>query len=145
MNKKKLRFVIGGLVIAAAITYMVFASARSTMVYYVTVDELLAKNTSFHGEGVRVAGKVVPTSITKGPQPTEVNFKVKDKEGTQILPVYYKGILPDMFKDEADVIVEGHYNSDGVFHAKTLMTACPSKYVPEDKQQHVSTEQLKSY
>jgi cytochrome c-type biogenesis protein CcmE len=144
-KKKKLKFVIGGGVIALAITYMVFAGARNNLVYYMTVDELMAKGKSFHGEGVRVAGKVVPASIVRGPQPTEVKFSVKDKDGTGILPVYYKGIIPDMFKDDADVIVEGRYEPDGTFHAKTLMTACPSKYVPEDKQQYISKEQLKSY
>lgn len=145
MNKKKLKFAIGGIVIAAAIIYMAFAGARNTMIYYMTVDELMAKGDSIQGEGIRVAGKVVPTSIVKGPQLTEVRFNVKDKDGAQILPVYYNGILPDMFKDEADVIVEGRYNSDGVFHAKTLMTSCPSKYEAEDPQQHMLEEKLKSY
>jgi cytochrome c-type biogenesis protein CcmE len=146
MNKKKLRFAIGGLIIVFAITYMVFAGARSNMVYYMTVEELMGKGKSFHGEGIRVSGKVVPASIVKGPQPIEVRFSVKDENGTYALPVYYSGIIPDMFKDEAPVIVEGRLNSDGVFHAKTLMTSCPSKYVPEDQQQqNVAQEKLKSY
>ncbi|MEW6272934.1 MAG: cytochrome c maturation protein CcmE, partial [Thermodesulfobacteriota bacterium] len=43
------------------------------------------------------------------------------------LPVRYNGIRPDMFADGRDVIVEGKVES-GVFHAKTLLTTCPSKY-----------------
>ncbi len=50
---------------------------------------------------------------------------------TASLPVRYNGILPDMFADGRDVIVEGKVEG-GVFHAKTLLTTCPSKYEADD-------------
>jgi len=47
------------------------------------------------------------------------------------VPVHYQGVLPDMFAEGRDVIVEGRYDAGGALAAKTLMTSCPSKYEPE--------------
>jgi cytochrome c-type biogenesis protein CcmE len=47
------------------------------------------------------------------------------------VPVHYQGILPDMFAEGRDVIVEGRYDAGNTLAAKTIMTSCPSKYEPE--------------
>ncbi|NIQ00058.1 MAG: hypothetical protein GWM98_06255, partial [Nitrospinaceae bacterium] len=47
------------------------------------------------------------------------------------LPVVYKGVTPDMFEGGREVVVEGTLGTDGVFHANTLLTSCPSKYEAE--------------
>jgi cytochrome c-type biogenesis protein CcmE len=56
------------------------------------------------------------------------------KEQLDTLPglrVNYQGILPDMFAEGRDVIVEGKYEDGQSLIAKTIMTRCPSKYEPE--------------
>jgi len=45
--------------------------------------------------------------------------------------VSYQGVTPDMFIDGGEVVVEGALGKDGVFHANTLLTSCPSKYEAE--------------
>ena len=45
--------------------------------------------------------------------------------------VEFNGILPDMFAEGRDVIVEGIYEGDDRFVAETILTSCPSKYEPE--------------
>ncbi|MBI3089889.1 MAG: cytochrome c maturation protein CcmE [Candidatus Tectomicrobia bacterium] len=155
MKKNNLRFLVGGVIILGAIAYLVYTGARDTMMYYLTVAEVHAKGESLIGQGVRIAGKVQPNSIKRDTQGFGVNFlmvdvpaKTNDTESGLVavrqasllrdgapktLPVHFAGIVPDMFKDNADVIVEGQVRSDGSFHAKTLMTQCPSKYESDPK------------
>jgi cytochrome c-type biogenesis protein CcmE len=49
------------------------------------------------------------------------------------LNVVYQGVTPDMFQDGGEVVVEGALDEQGVFHANTLLTSCPSKYEAEEK------------
>ena len=53
------------------------------------------------------------------------------------MPVYFVGVTPDMFKSAggSDVIVEGKYR-DGIIHAQSVLTSCPSKYEPEQTAQN---------
>ena len=46
------------------------------------------------------------------------------------MPVAYDGILPDMFAEGREVVVEGRFQEDGLA-ARQIMTSCPSKYEPE--------------
>ncbi len=124
------KFVIGGLVVALVIGYMVFNGMQGTMVYYQTVSELKA-NGPQAGQ-VRVAGTVVDGSIQRDVKNVTVNFTMSDAGGS--LPVSYKGVPPDTFKDGADVVVEGRLDSSGSFVATNMLAKCPSKYESEVKQ-----------
>lgn len=131
MKKKQLKFVIGSIVIVAAIGYLVVTGITRTSVYYLTVGELLSKGDSVYGEGVRVEGKVVDGSIKKDPTALKVDFRITD--GTKDMTIHYEGIIPDLFEVGRDVVVEGKYTREGVFKAHTLLTSCPSKYESADK------------
>ena len=132
-QRKRLRFVIGGLLILGALVYLVYGGMQGTMVYYFTVSELKAKtaDASLYEKGIRVSGKVMDNSIERNDKSREHTFKIV--EGATALPVQYSGTLPDMFKEGADVIVEGKYTLEGTFMATTLLTSCPSKYEPSDE------------
>ena len=55
--------------------------------------------------------------------------------GDTSLPVVYSGVVPDAFKQNADVVVEGSLTRAGTFEADSLLVKCPSKYeaAPEDQ------------
>lgn len=133
MNKKQLKFFIGSIIIVAAIGYLVITGISKTSVYYLTVDELLSRGDSVFGEGVRVEGKVLDGSIKKDPSGLKVDFRITD--GKKDLVVHYEGIIPDLFVDGRDVVVEGKYGMEGIFTAHTLLTSCPSKYESAGKNQ----------
>jgi cytochrome c-type biogenesis protein CcmE len=61
-----------------------------------------------------------------------LRFRLRDVKGTTIVPVVYKGSVPDLFKTGRDVVVDGRLRN-GVFVAvpDTLVTKCPSKYAPK--------------
>ena len=125
-RKKKIKFLVGGGLIIIILIYMVYSGMQGNMVYYLTVSELRAKADSLYGRGLRVSGEVANGSIQWNPKALELKFQLVDKG--QILPVAYHGVKPDMFKDGAQVVVEGEYTPPGIFVAQTLLTSCPSKY-----------------
>lgn len=101
--------------------------------YYLTVDELLARNDAY-GERVRVMGKVEDGSVVRNSETNTLHFAVTDGDGTS-LPVVYSGVVPDAFKQNADVVVEGSLTRAATFQADSLLVKCPSKYeaAPEDQ------------
>jgi cytochrome c-type biogenesis protein CcmE len=56
------------------------------------------------------------------------DFVIRDETGDRSLPVRYRGVLPDMFREGSNVIAGGRLGEDGVFTANDVMTKCPSKY-----------------
>ena len=138
MNRKK-RFVLGALLLTAAVAYLMYAGVSQTAVYYLTIEEFLVQKERLANEGVRVAGRVQLGSVTKTMTPVgeELNFRLADfkndaGENHDSVPVHFVGVTPDMFKTAggSDVIVEGKYR-DGTLYAQSLLTSCPSKYEAE--------------
>jgi cytochrome c-type biogenesis protein CcmE len=125
------RFIIGACVIVAAVTYLVYTGIRETSVYYFTIDEFLAKREAMADEDVRVAGRVKADSVDWNPATLHLQFHLASFDGAGAVPVAYQGILPDMFAEGRDVIVEGRYSTTGTLEARTLLTSCPSKYEAE--------------
>lgn len=126
MNKAKIKVVAGSIIILLTLVFLVFTGMRESFVYYFTVSELLEKKDSLYGRGVRVAGKVEPGSIVYDSRNLNLEFNIMDD--SHRVRVIYHGILPDLFKDNADVVVEGEYHPSGLFKASQLLAKCPSKY-----------------
>ena len=136
MDRKRLKFVLLGLGVAATMAFLVviaIAKPDGGMAYYRTVGEYLAEPA---GSGsFRVNGKVLEGSIQRLPTGQEVFFTMHDGANpAQVIRVEYRGIIPDTFVDKADVVVEGKMRPDGVFVASTLLAKCPSKYESADGQ-----------
>ncbi len=128
---RKKRFLIGGIIVVVAISYLGYMGFQSSATYYYTVSELIELGDSVHDENVRVNGQVAPGSVEQESAGRILRFTIIDVEGEGNLPVVYQGIVPDSFKVGNEVVAEGHLNSVGVFQASTLMPKCPSKYVPK--------------
>lgn len=134
-----------GLQIAAAATVVAvllgwYASTQlesgATFQYYQTLDEFRA--VSVGDRAVRVHGYVSPGSIERDVPGRSVRFAVQNDPphaaGLQPdgLPVLYATLeVPDLFKDGAEVVVEGTLSGSGpqaVFHATNVLAKCPSKF-----------------
>ena len=124
------RFIVGAVLIAAAVSYLVYAGIKTTSMYYFEIDEFLARRTAHAGEDLRVKGWVRSGSVQWDPATSSLAFELARKDGSEPVPVAYKGILPDMFSEGREVVVEGRYETSGL-RAKQIMTSCPSKYEPE--------------
>lgn len=132
------KFLIGAIALSGAVAYLIYAGVQQSGVYYFKIDEFLAQQDTMIGEAVRVAGRVTPGSVTKKMTPNgeDLTFRIGDfvseGEAKETIQVHFVGITPDMFKSEggSDVIVEGKFH-DGMIHAQSVMTSCPSKYEAE--------------
>lgn len=123
------KFLAVGAIIIGTVSYLMFSGISDSMVYYYTVPEVLEQAQAISGKGIRVSGYVSPGTIRRENRESRVHFTVFDRESDRTLPVIYQGIIPDTFKDNAEVVVEGSYRPDeSTFHAHVLLAKCPSKY-----------------
>ena len=129
MFRGRIKFIIAIGVIALAIAYLVYGGVRDAMVYYLTVKELKERIPSVYEQKVRVSGNVVPGSIRKS---LDGNLEFKIADGGDTIDVIYKGIVPDIFKDGVQAVVEGNYTSENIFKADLLLAKCPTKYESTD-------------
>ena len=117
-----LRWGLPAAVVVACVGYLIYSASGGSVEYYLTVSELHSNATSGY---VRVAG-VVQDDVQKPDGGLHVTFTEKD--GTASMPVDYMGTLPDIFKPGITVVAEGKLGADGVFHARTLLAKCPSRF-----------------
>ena len=154
------KFIIGGLLIVAAIVYLIVTSTQASAQYFLTVDELADRKGGEIGRDVRVSGAVVGDSVQYDPQTLTLEFTVahvpgdnseiesqgglakvlydavNDPERSRI-QVVYVGPKPDLLRHEAQAIMTGELGDDGVFYADELLLKCPTKYeeaVPEQSE-----------
>lgn len=130
-DSKNRRFIIGACIITAAVAYLVYTGIRETSVYYLTIDEFLQQREAVANEDIRVAGRVGAKSVQWNPSTLDLKFRLASFDEHDGVDVVYNGVLPDMFAEGRDVIVEGMYTPAGMLHADTLLTSCPSKYEAE--------------
>ena len=136
--KAQTKFLIGGALILVSVGYLMASGIKETGVYYLTPTELAQKvqtDHSIYDVGLKMGAKVVRGSVQRDVASQTITFRVTD--GTQSYPVIYRGLAPDTFTDEADVVVEGRLQRDGTFKATTLLAKCGSRYenAPTQQQQ----------
>jgi len=123
------RFIVGAVVIAAAVSYLVYAGIRTTSMYYFELSEFLPQRDAHVGESLRVKGWVRHGSMHWDASTSRLAFDLARQDDSDPVPVAYHGILPDMFAEGREVVVEGKYEG-GALAARQIMTSCPSKYEP---------------
>lgn len=148
---KRAKFIIGGVLILAAVVYLIASSTQASAEYFMTVDELKAKGQEIVGRNMRVSGAIVGDTIQYDPQTLTLSFTVAHVSGdnkeidaqgglAQVLhkavidpnrahlKVVYVGPKPDLLRNEAQAIMTGHLGEDGVFYADELLLKCPTRY-----------------
>ncbi len=128
MAGSKMKFVVGGAVVVAALTWLGFVGFQESKSYYVTVEEYAALK-DVHGKTLKVAGDVVQGSIDRTKPQMEFVISHQGKS----LKVRYigKDVIPDTFKDGSKAVVEGNIAQDGVLQARRIEAKCASKYEAE--------------
>lgn len=139
-KQNKLKFVVAGAVIVAAIVYLVVNAMSGSTQLYKTVGEFYNEQARLTGRDLRVAGWVVGDSI----QYTQIDatnsrleFDIVDdiNNPTQRLRVVaLNEPKPDLLQHEAQALVEGHADETGTFIANKggLFLKCPTRYEEMD-------------
>jgi cytochrome c-type biogenesis protein CcmE len=126
-----IKFLIGGVVIVAALALLLYTTTQGNAQYLVTVEELRAREAEMVGKDIRVSGVVVPDSIAYDATTLHLEFDIVDQAGASQDPlriVMDGEPLPDQMQNEAEAIAEGRLHSNGTFQSETLMMKCASKY-----------------
>ena len=127
--RARTKFIIGGALVLGTVGYLMASGIKDTGVYYLTPTELAAKvgaDHSFYNVGIKMGARVVKGTITRDVASQTITFRATD--GVQSYPVVYRGLAPDTFTDDVDVVVEGRLQPDGTFRATTLLAKCGSRY-----------------
>jgi cytochrome c-type biogenesis protein CcmE len=111
---------------AAAVVYLVATGVSRNDVYMSSLDEWDPARARV--EDVRVVGFVREGSIVEQREQLVTAFVLRNEPGSRSVPVRYAGVLPDLFREGAQLVVSGRVRDDGILHATDLMTKCPSKY-----------------
>jgi cytochrome c-type biogenesis protein CcmE len=148
------KFLIGGLLIVAAIVYLIASSTQASAQYYLTIDELAEKGDSVRGRDLKISGAVDGDSIVYEPDTLTLRFTVANvpadleaieesgglaevlhqavsDPNARRLQVVYIGVKPDLLRNEAQAILTGRMDDNGVFQASELLLKCPTRYEEE--------------
>jgi cytochrome c-type biogenesis protein CcmE len=79
---------------------------------------------------IRLGGMVKQGSVLKQPDGVSIRFIVTD--GVAAVPVRFRGIVPDLFKEGSGVVAEGRLERDGVFVADTILAKHDERYMPPE-------------
>lgn len=82
------------------------------------------------GKAVRLGGMVADKSIRHDTDGVTIHFVVED--GKSKVPVVFKGIAPDLFKEKSGVVAEGEFRADGTFVANNLLAKHDERYMPPE-------------
>jgi cytochrome c-type biogenesis protein CcmE len=123
------KFLGAAVMVVGTVGYLMATGIKDTGMYFLTPSELAARverDPSFRNVGVKMGARVVSGSIQRDVASQTITFTVTD--GRQTYPVVYRGLAPDTFTDDVDVVVEGRLMPDGTFRATTLLAKCGSRY-----------------
>jgi len=158
---QRTKFLIGGLLILAAVVYLIASSTQASAEYFLTVDEVKGQGAAVAGKSLRLSGAVVGDTIAYDPQTLTLTFEIAHVPGDQAkiddegglaevlhaavidpsrarVRVQYTGPRPDLLRDEAQAIMTGHIEADGIFYADELLLKCPTRYEEAVPQQAAS-------
>jgi cytochrome c-type biogenesis protein CcmE len=138
---RRTKFVVGGLVIVAAIAYLIWAGVSQSVVYFVTPSELLAAPVAT--KTYRLGGLVLPGSLKWEPQSLDLSFTLSD--GKANVSVKHKGAPPDLFAEGRGAVVEGAWTREGYFKASLILAKHSEEYkAPHDGAEPGYKELIKS-
>ena len=127
---KPVRAILSVAIVFGALGALLFTTMRESAAYYKHVDEVMDTPEAWYGKSMNLHGFVVENSILKRPDTLDYRFNVKN--GDKVVLATYTGVVPDTFKDGAEVVLTGKLGPQG-FHADEVMAKCPSKYDPEQQ------------
>jgi cytochrome c-type biogenesis protein CcmE len=124
MSRRR-RLLLGAGAIAVALGALILTGVRQSVVYFVTPSELIAEDRPA-GRAYRLGGMVVQGSLKQDVAASEQRFLLTD--GKTSVPVYHRGIPPDLFAEGRGAVVEGTLGADGTFRASVIMAKHSEEY-----------------
>jgi cytochrome c-type biogenesis protein CcmE len=137
MKPRHKRFVLIGVGIAglALSATLVLSAFQKNLVFFYTPSQVFA-NEAPVGKSFRIGGLVENGSLKREADGVTVQFVVTDT--AKSIPVYYRGILPDLFREGKGVVTQGKLAPDGRFHAEEVLAKHDENYMPPAAQEAIN-------
>lgn len=126
---KRLALVAAALALLALATGLVLNAFRTNLVFFFTPSQVAAQEAPLD-KAFRIGGLVEEGSVRREPDGLTVRFNVTDTAKT--IPVVYRGILPDLFREGKGVVTQGRLREDGVFVATEVLAKHDENYMPPE-------------
>jgi len=123
----KSKYVFGGVIVTVFLALMIYLFTQSNVQYESDFAKVMEKEKTVKATGSWVKEK----NYSIDNQNRLFTFYMKDAAGRE-MKVVYSGTIPNNFETATSVVVTGQYR-DGYFHAKDILTKCPSKYEEQTK------------
>ncbi|MBK8027427.1 MAG: cytochrome c maturation protein CcmE [Chloroflexi bacterium] len=143
---RRLPFLIGGIVILAAVGFLIASGTIAGARFFITVDEVVG-DSAYSGQSVRVSGAVIGDTITYDAEKLLITFTVanipeqfddlaaalnqavNNPEATRMHVVVENTVKPELLQHEAQAIMTGRLGTDGIFYVSELNLKCPTRFV----------------
>jgi cytochrome c-type biogenesis protein CcmE len=126
-NQRLVLLVIAAAAMLGAVLLAMSALKDQAAYFYSPGD--VAREAPPVGRAVRIGGMVQAGSLKRAPDGVTIEFLVKD-ETPHTLPVRFKGIVPDLFKENSGVVAEGRFDQAGLFLADNILAKHDENYMP---------------
>ena len=135
---RRLIYVALGLALLGATAALVLNAFRSNLVFFYSPTQVADKEAPLN-KTFRLGGLVEQGSLKRLPDGVTVSFVVTDTGKS--IPVRYKGILPDLFKEGKGVVAQGRLEADGVFQAREVLAKHDENYMPPEAAEAIAKAQ----
>ncbi len=126
---KRVVFIVASLAAIGLALWLVLGAFRNNLVFFFSPTQIATKEAPV-GKTFRIGGLVQNGTLKRDTDGLTVRFTVTDTANT--IPVVYKGILPDLFKEGRGCVAQGHVGADGVFYADQIMAKHDENYMPPE-------------
>jgi cytochrome c-type biogenesis protein CcmE len=133
---RRIGFIIAGLAGLGIAAALVLNAFQKNLVFFFSPSQVAA-NEAPTGRTFRIGGLVEQGSMKRENDGLTVRFTVTDT--AQSIPVVYKGILPDLFKEGRGCVAQGKIGADGVFHADQVLAKHDENYMPPEAGQAIDS------
>jgi cytochrome c-type biogenesis protein CcmE len=124
---KRIGFIVAGLAALGIAAALVLNAFQNNLVFFFSPTQIAAKEAPIN-KTFRVGGLVEKDTLKRDNDGLTVRFTVTDT--AKSIPVVYKGILPDLFKEGKGCVAQGHIGNDGVFYADQVLAKHDENYMP---------------
>ena len=136
---KRIFFILAGLAGLGVAAFLILNAFRNNLVFFFSPTQVASKEAPTN-RTFRIGGLVQDGSLKRDHDGLTVRFVVTDTATS--IPVVYKGILPDLFKEGRGCVAQGHVGTDGVFYAETVLAKHDENYMPPEAGQAIDKARM---
>jgi cytochrome c-type biogenesis protein CcmE len=136
---KRIFFIVVALCCLGLATFFVLGAFKNNLVFFFSPTQVASREAPAN-KTFRIGGLVEDGSLKRETDGLTVRFKVTDTATS--IPVVYKGILPDLFKEGRGCVAQGHVGNDGVFYADSVLAKHDENYMPPEAGQAIDKAKM---